>query len=343
MEINGQGNKTFANTLKDKVIRGHRISVEEALLLYNEPLEDLLSEADNIRMHFCGNHFDLCTIINARSGSCSENCKFCSQSSHFETSSDSYPLMSKEDILKDAKHNESQGVKRYSLVTSGRKLSASDLDEVCKIYRKLSENSGLYLCSSHGLLEYEDLVDLKNAGVKRYHNNLETSRRFFPQICTTHTYDDKINTIKDAVRVGLEVCSGGIIGLGEDIKDRIDMALDLRNLNIKSVPVNILNPVKGTPFEDNLPLSEEEILRTIAIFRFILPDSSIRLAGGRSLLKDRGNRSFCSGANAAITGDMLTTAGLGTASDIELVKSLGYEILQMQKLSPEKENTCPLG
>lgn len=325
MVLNRQG-ADFVKQLKKDVIDGHHISMEEALELYMQPLENLILASDKIRMHFCSNHFDLCTIINARSGSCSENCKFCSQSSHFETLSDSYELISKEQILEDAIYNESQGVRRYSLVTSGKKLSDADLDEACKIYKNLSENSGLYLCSSHGLLEYEDLIKLKASGVKRYHNNLETSRRFFPQICTTHTYDDKINTIKDAARAGLEVCSGGIIGLGEDIKDRIDMAFDLRKLNIKSVPVNILNPIKGTPFEDNLPLSEEEILRTIAIYRFILPDAAIRLAGGRGLLKDKGERGFCSGANAAITGDLLTTAGLGIKSDIELVKSLGYEI-----------------
>lgn len=312
--------------IKNAVIEGYNISLDEALMLYNEPLEKLLFEANEIRLHFCGNNFDLCTIINARSGSCSEDCKFCSQSSHFKTSADSYPLLSEKEILKDAKHNESQGVKRYSLVTSGRKLSAIELDEVCKIYESLSKSSGLYLCSSHGLLQYEDFVSLKTAGVKRYHNNLETSRKFFPDICTSHTYDDKINTIKDAIRSGLEVCSGGIIGLGEDINDRISMALDLRALNIKSVPINILNPIKGTPFENNLPLSEEEILRTIAVFRFILPDAAIRLAGGRGLLQDKGERGFCSGANAAITGDMLTTAGLGTQSDIELVKKLGYKI-----------------
>ena len=303
------------------------ITRRQALELFESPLKELLSAADDIRRRFCGDGFDLCTIINAKSGSCSENCRFCSQSSHYMTFSETYPLLAEEDILEDARKNESQGVRRYSLVTSGRRLSSQELDRVCGIYECLKRETGLYLCSSHGLLEYDDFVRLRESGVSRYHNNLETGRKFFPQICTTHSYDDKLRAIREALEAGLDVCSGGIIGLGETIEDRIDMAMDLRELGIKSVPVNILNPIKGTPFENNRPLDEEEILRTIAVFRFILPDADIRLAGGRSLLLDRGKRAFGSGANAAITGDMLTTAGLGTRSDIELVKSLGYKVL----------------
>lgn len=302
------------------------ITRRQALELFESPLEELLTEANDIRRRFCADRFDLCTIINAKSGSCSENCRFCSQSSHYMTFSETYPLLSEEEILSDARHNEAQGVRRYSLVTSGKRLSAQELDRVCGIYENLKRETGLYLCSSHGLLEYDDFVRLRESGVSRYHNNLETARRFFPQICTTHSYDDKLRAIKEAMRAGLEVCSGGIIGLGETIEDRIDMALDLRDLGIKSVPVNILTPIKGTPFENNRPLDDEEILRTIAVFRFILPDADIRLAGGRSLLADRGAKAFGSGVNAAITGDMLTTAGLSTKSDIELVKSLGYEV-----------------
>ena len=302
------------------------ITRRQALELFESPLEELLTEANDMRRRFCADRFDLCTIINAKSGSCSENCRFCSQSSHYETFSETYPLLSEEEILSDARHNEAQGVRRYSLVTSGKRLSAQELDRVCGIYENLKRETGLYLCSSHGLLEYDDFVRLRESGVSRYHNNLETGRKFFPQICTTHSYDDKLRAIKEAMRAGLEVCSGGIIGLGETIEDRIDMALDLRDLGIKSVPVNILTPIKGTPFENNRPLDEEEILRTIAVFRFILLDADIRLAGGRSLLADRGAKAFGSGVNAAITGDMLTTAGLSTKSDIELVKSLGYEV-----------------
>ena len=304
------------------------ITRRQALELFESPLDELLSAADDLRRRFRKDHFDLCTIINAKSGSCSENCRFCSQSSHYMTFSETYPLLSETEIIADAMRNESQGVRRYSLVTSGKRLSAQELDRVCGIYENLKRETGLYLCSSHGLLEYDDFVRLRESGVSRYHNNLETGREFFPQICTTHSYDDKLRAIREAMRAGLEVCSGGIIGLGETIEDRIDMAMDLRELGIKSVPVNILNPIKGTPFESNRPLDEEEILRTIAVFRFILPDADIRLAGGRSLLSDRGERAFRSGANAAITGDMLTTAGLGTKSDIELVKSLGYTVCQ---------------
>lgn len=324
-----QNSKSFVAALKKEVLEGRVISAKEALELFNQPLEELTSQADEIRKHFCKNDFDLCTIINAKSGQCSENCKFCSQSSGFKTQSQEYSILENEQILEHGKYNHSKGVLRYSLVTSGRRLTEKEVDQVCKSYEALNKECPISLCASHGLLEYKDFLRLKEAGVQRYHNNLETSRRFFTQICTTHTYDDKLEAIKAAQDAGLEVCSGGIIGLGETIEDRIDMMLDIRNLGIKSVPVNILNPIKGTPLENNKALSEEEILKTIAVYRFLMPISAIRLAGGRGLLSDKGERAFKSGANAAITGDMLTTQGISIDSDIKIISSLGYEIKKL--------------
>lgn len=315
--------------LKEKIFHGVILEKEEILSLLNEPLDKLCIAADEIRKHFCGDSFDMCTIINGKSGRCSENCKYCSQSIHFKTSIEEYPLLDSKRILDDAKYNDDKGVLRYSIVTSGKRLSQKDLKDVCKSYRLIKENSNISLCASHGLLSYDDFIKLKDAGVTRYHNNLETSRSFFPNICTTHSYDEKIETIKAAQKAGLEVCSGGILGLGESMEDRIDMVLEVRNLGIKSVPVNILNPIKGTPLENNKILPSNEIKRTIAIFRFIIPYAAIRLAGGRGLLLDKGKSLFSSGANATITGDMLTTAGISINDDFNIIKELNYKVTKL--------------
>lgn len=310
----------------DQIFLNEFLSKKEVLKLLRVPVEQLCTAANAIRKYFCNDSFDICTIINAKSGTCSENCKFCSQSSHFNTESPEYDMLSQSEILKDAKYNEQKGVLRYSLVTSGRRLSKTEVDKVCQIYREISKTSNMALCASHGLLEYEDFVKLYQAGVVRYHNNLESSRSFFSKVCTTHTYEDKLKTIRAAQKAGLKVCSGGIIGLGETMEDRIDMAFELRALGIKSVPINILNPIQGTPFGENKILSEDEILKTIAIFRFILPDAVIRLAGGRGLLKDKGKCAFLSGINGAITGDMLTTSGTNIDMDKQMIAEAGFII-----------------
>ena len=311
--------------LTNKVLNGKQITKEEALFLYEQPLLELCRNADRIRQHFCSNQFDICTIINAKSGSCSENCKFCAQSSHNRTCAAKYPLLPKEEILSQAKVNHQQGVLRYSIVTSGKRLSDEEVDEMCEAVREIKEKVGISVCVSFGLLNERQFRKLKESGVTRVHNNLETSRRNFPNICTTHTFDDKVQAIRAAQAAGLSVCSGGIMGLGETEEDRIDMALSLRELGIKSVPVNMLNPIPGTPFENNEKLTEEDMRRIVAIYRFILPEAFIRLAGGRGLLPDKGKNCFTSGANAAISGDMLTTAGITTQLDMELLNELGYE------------------
>ena len=317
---------TIAKELKEKILDGYIINKKDALLLLNEDLDLLCKYADELREHFCKDSFDMCTIINGKSGKCSENCKYCAQSSHFNTSVEEYPLLDLETIKEDAKYNDEKGVLRYSVVTSGKRLSDKEVDTLCEVYEKIKKETKLSLCASHGLLSFENFQKLKAAGVTRYHNNLEASRNFFPQICTTHTYDDKINTIKAAQMAGLEVCSGGIMGLGETMEDRIDMVLDLREIGIKSIPVNILNPIKGTPMENNRPISKEEAQRIVAIYRFIIPEGTIRLAGGRGLLDDKGRAIFNSGANAAITGDMLTTAGITIDDDMSMLKELGYKV-----------------
>lgn len=319
----------LSNKLKEKILNGSLLEKSEIISLLTEPIIELSKAANEIRDFFCGNSFDICTIINGKSGRCPENCKYCAQSIHFKTDIEEYPLLDSKRILDKAKHNENKGVLRYSIVTSGKKLSQKDLNDVCKSYKLIKENSNISLCASHGLLCYEDFIKLKKAGVSRYHNNLETSRNFFHNICTTHSYEEKIETIKAAQKAGLEVCSGGILGLGESMEDRIDMALEIRSLGIKSIPVNILNPIKGTPLENSKVLSYDEIKRTIAIFRFIIPYGAIRLAGGRGLLHDKGKSLFECGANATITGDMLTTAGITINEDMSIIKELNYEVTKI--------------
>lgn len=310
---------------EEKVMDGVDLSKGELMELVDEDLDALTAAADEIREEMCGNKFELCTIINGRSGRCSENCKYCAQSVNYNTDIEEYGLMEAGTIIKSALTNERAGVHRFSIVTSGKAMNMEEVERMCGIYRQMKKECSIKLCASHGLLGYEELVKLKEAGVERYHNNLETSRRYFKEICTTHTYDDKVRTIQDAKRAGLSVCSGGIIGLGETMEDRIDMALTLRELKVDSVPVNVLNPIKGTPLQYNRALSYEEILRTAAIFRFTLPNIQIRLAGGRSLMPDKGERAMKSGINAAISGDMLTTSGITTSDDYEMLERIGYD------------------
>lgn len=312
------------NKLKDKILSGYNITYNEALSLIDAPLNELLEAANDIRKHFCSNIFDICSIINAKSGKCSENCKFCAQSAHYKTNISEYPLLDKEKIVENALYMAEKGVLRFSIVTSGKALTDKDVEILADTIKEIKSKSNISICASLGLLTDENFKKLKDAGLERVHNNLETSENFFSSVCTTHTFDDKINALKAALKSGLSVCSGGIIGLGESMQDRIDLAFSLKELGIKSVPLNILSPVKGTPYENNKPLSEEEILKTISIFRFILPDAFIRLAGGRSLLSDKGRKAFLSGANAAITGDMLTTYGISVDTDMQIIKETGY-------------------
>lgn len=310
---------------KEKVLHGGAISREEAIALYEAPLEELCQAADEIRKYFCGNGFDICTIVNGKSGRCSENCKYCAQSSYYHTGAGEYPLLDKEEIVAQAKYNGERGVLRYSIVTSGRALNNREVDKMCEAIRAVKQETSIEVCVSFGLLNVEHFRKLKEAGVTRVHNNLETSERNFPNICTTHTFEDKIDAIRAAREAGLSVCSGGIMGLGETKEDRIDMAFTLRELGVKSVPVNMLNPIPGTPYENKKCLTVEEMRRIVAVYRFILPDASIRLAGGRGLMEDKGESCFQSGANAVISGDMLTTSGYTIESDMEMIHRLGYQ------------------
>lgn len=306
--------------LKEKVLGGALLTKEELLTLVDAPLEELKIAACEIRNFFLQDEFDTCSIVAGKSGRCGEDCKFCAQSAHYKTSSATSPLLSKEKLVEAALYNDSFGVDRFSVVTSGGALSEKEIELLCESYSEISKKSEIKLCSSNGALTKSEFEKLKNSGVERYHCNLESSRNFFPKICSTHTFDSKLSTIQNAKEAGLEICSGGIIGLGESFEDRIDMALELQKIGVVSVPINVLNPISGTPLEHNKILEFEEIAKTVAIFKFALPHAHIRLAGGRINIKNLGRDLFSFGVSAVITGNMLTTTGADISEDLEAIK-----------------------
>ena len=325
--------KNFIKNIKEQILKGKEISFEEAeklISISNDDkvsLDELFSSANEIREKFCGKRFDLCTIINAKSGKCSENCKYCAQSSHFKTNVDVYPLVTAEYALNEAKKVEEEGAHRFSLVTSGRglKITSDELSELETIYKVLREKTNLMLCASHGICDKETLLKLKEAGVTTYHHNLESSREFYPNICSTHTFEDRVNTINAAKEAGLNVCSGGILGLGETPIDRIKMAFELKHLEVYSVPINILTPIPGTPLEDMPGVEPMELVKTMAVYRFILPKTYLRYAGGRVKLGELQKLGIKAGINSALTGNFLTTTGNTIESDKKMIKGEGYE------------------
>ena len=313
--------------LTKEIIYGKRLIKSNDLeFLLTTNLKELCTGANRIRQELCGDKANLCTIINGRSGRCSENCKFCAQSAHYNTKIKEYPFLDSDIILKDCKKNVANGVHRYSIVTAGRSLTGADFDKAINAYKKIHKDCEIDLCASHGFLTEEEFVRLKEAGVTMYHENIETSKRYFHNICTTHSYEDKIKEIKLAQKVGLNVCSGVIIGMGETWEDRIDMAISLSQLGVLSIPINVLMPIEGTPFGNLERISDDDILRTIAIFRYLNPTAYIRMAAGRKYFSDGGTRIFQSGANATITGDMLTTVGNNIEQDKIMLTNLGFDI-----------------
>jgi len=305
----------------EKSLNREKLSAGDISYIVNADLEELIGYAEQIKMKFKGDRAETCAIINARSGLCSEDCSFCAQSSHFNTGAPEYDFIDMERIDKAAKDLAEKGVKRFSIVTSG--IGPTDA-EFAKIKEAMGviKKHGLLPDASVGCMSYEKLMELKEAGMTAYHHNLEVARSYFPQICSTHDYERDVETVRDSVRAGVYVCCGGIFGLGESWAHRAELAFTLHELGVHSVPINFLNPIKGTPMEANSTLSEDEALRIIAMYRFILPDKDIRVCGGRSIVfsENSAQKVLKAGANAVMVGDYLTVKGVDIDDDM---KALG--------------------
>ncbi|MCM1032798.1 MAG: biotin synthase BioB [Odoribacter sp.] len=312
--------------LKEKAISGRELTPDEIYSLLDAPSDQLREAAAEITAALCTRQFDSCSIVNARSGKCSENCKWCAQSAHYNTGCDTYPIISEQQCLDMARHNACHGVKRFSLVASGRAVKGEDLKKMAAMLNKAHTETGIFTCASMGLLNREELQTLWDSGVRRYHCNLETATSHFPSLCTTHTIEDKLATIATAREIGFEICSGGIIGMGETARQRAEFAIELRRARPHSIPINILSPIKGTPLQHTAPISDDEILDTIAIFRFAHPTVTLRFAGGRARLSDAIQQECMRiGINGGLVGDMLTTVGSKITDDIEAVTRAGYK------------------
>jgi len=315
-----------------RVLDGGQISRAEARWLFEledaADLHDLLGWANRIRERFKGNKIHLCSIVNAKAGNCSENCRFCAQSSFYQTGSPKYGFVDPEPVLEAAEEASRHGVTAVGLVAAWKGLQEGPLlDEVCDRIRELTASGKTRPDASLGLIKSQRVADrLREAGLECYGHNLESSRRFFPSHCTTHSYEDRLETIRYLKNAGIKICSGGIIGMGETRADRCDLAFALKEIGAHVVPINILNPIAGTPFEANPPLPPLEILKTIACFRLILPRQEIMIAGGRTAnLRDLQSMIFLAGASALMVGNYLTTLNQPVERDLQMLKDLGLD------------------
>ncbi|MDR1195782.1 MAG: biotin synthase BioB [Endomicrobium sp.] len=307
-----------------EIVDGRQVNEDEVLKLFDFDIEELFLAATKLRKKYKGNKVKICSIINAKSGQCSEDCKFCAQSAHHKTSVNVYPLVSNEKI-EEVSNKALENAGCFGIVSSGNNLTDEEIDRLCDLLQKHKKAD--HFGASVGHLSDESLLKLKNAGLKKLHHNLETSESFFPNICTTHSYEERKDTIKRAKALGYEICSGGLFGMGESVKDRVELAFTLKDLGADSVPMNFLMPVKGTALENVVPLMPTEILKTIAVFRIILQTPDIMICGGREInLRDLQSMIFYAGANGTMSGGYLTTWGRDPQADKQMIKDLGLEI-----------------
>lgn len=307
------------------MINNKEYTKEELLDLYEKPLEELIELSHEVTIENFDNKVEACSIISAKTGACSENCKYCAQSKHNHAEIECHPLLDVETVKKAALSAKENGATRFCIVTSGRVPTGSDFEKILEMIKEVASIDGIHCCASLGLLSEEQVKQIKEAGVERYNHNINTSEHYHNHICTTHNFEDRVNTVKIVKKYGMEACCGVIIGMGESREDRIEMALSLRQLNPKTVPINFLNPIKGTPLEDyEDKISEEEILKTICIFRLALPKSLLRYAGGRTTRLSKYNQKLgiIAGINSLLVGNYLTTTGSKSEEDKEMLKSL---------------------
>jgi len=316
------------STKLDSVLNGKQLSFDDARALAHlkgADLIDLIAAGNRVREHFRGDAIDVCSIVNAKSGACSEDCSFCAQSAHHATGAAVYPLMAVDDMAKAAESAKKNGAKRFCIVTSGRGIdSPADLENIAQGISRVKD-IGLSPCATLGTLTVEQLAYLKAAGLHRYHHNIETSREYFPKICRTHTFDERIDLLKKGRGLGLSICSGGILGMGESMEDRIRMAITLRELDVDSIPINFLMPIMGTPLENIQAMPPLEALHSIALFRLLVPKKEIRICGGRgTALGQLHPMIFMAGADGFLIGNYLTTIGLNPADDLTTIRDLGF-------------------
>lgn len=317
--------------IMEKILRGGDVTREEALSLAGlkgEELADLFCAATRIRENRWGSTVNLCSIVNTKSGECSEDCAFCAQSAHYSANIQVYPLITVKEMLNHAKEARAVGTHRFCIVTSGRTIyNREEMERIVEGINRIKTEVGLSPCATLGLLDKAKLQELKKAGLHRYHHNLETAEEFFPHVCSTHTYKDKVNTLKAAKELGLSTCSGGIFGMGESWEHRIDLAFALKELDVDSVPINFLRPIAGTPLEKEKSLTPLDALKIIAVFRFILPDKEIRTCGGRlAALRDLHPLIFQAGADGLLIGNYLTYGDRIPHDDLQMIEDMGLTL-----------------
>jgi biotin synthase len=319
---------SFIDTLISKVFNNKQISFEEAYnLLSTDKISALAKGANTITRKFNGQIVDIESLVNAKSGNCPEDCSFCAQSSFYKTGISKYPLLPTDKLIDHARNAKNEGSTSFCLVCAYRSPPEKDFEQICDAISKIKYNIDIDVNVSLGFMTLERAKKLKNLGVKRYNHNLETAKSYFSQICTTHDYEDRINTGKIVKEAGLELCCGGIIGMGESPKQRLELAFSLAELHPDEVPINILISREGTPLMYNHPLSNEDIIKTIAVWRFIMPKTILKIAGGREkYFRDKGRYALQAGANGIISGGYLTTGGNPHNKDIEMIKEIGFEV-----------------
>ena len=323
--------RTTIAAIADRIVAGGRITAEEALsltLTRGADLFFLFAEANRIKERFIGERVYLCSIINAKSGRCPENCAFCAQSAHYKTEAPLFPLVDEEQMVACAREAQANGSTCYGIITSGTGITkGEELERICRAVRRIREETAITPSCSLGIIDSAIAMALKQAGVETYHHNLETARSFFPNICTTHDYEEDVNTVRVARQAGMKVCCGGIFGLGETAAQRVELALTLRELDVDSVPLNFLNPIPGTRLEGADFITPLDCLTTIALFRLILPAKKISVCGGREKnLRDLQSWMFLAGASGAMIGNYLTTTGRPPEQDWQMLRDLELEV-----------------